>query len=219
MLFKKNQYTIIKNAISKDMCRVFAKEFRISRDLAMKANHQNTSVKSKECLNLNYPFHDEMVENSFSWYSPLCFEALSDTIIKDIVEKEIHEPVYPTYSYARIYYNGAEMLPHIDRSSSEVSVSLCIDVDSNSSSWNLFVLDDNTPVEIYQEPGDIIIYDGNNLKHWREKYQGSEQINAFMFYVRANGPRAELKYDTRDLLGESSHQRKLNSKEQVKKYV
>ena len=219
MSFQQQSYTIIKGAISKDTCRLLAREFRIARDLAMKANYSNRQIKSEDCTNLNFPFHDEMVENSFSWYSPLCFEALSDTLIKDIVEKETQTAVFPTYSYARIYYTGAEMLPHIDRSSSEISVSLCVDVDANTDSWNLFVKDKNSNIiEVVQEPGDIIIYKGHELAHWRNIYSGNEQINAFMFYVNATGPRSELKYDTRELLGEGPKLRKLNSEEQYKKF-
>ena len=62
------------------------------------------------------------------------------------------------------------------------------------------------------------MYEGNILPHWRDRYHGVEQINAFMFYVRANGPRSELKYDTRPMLGLNSANRKLNSDRQWEIY-
>ena len=211
MSFKEEGYAVLKGAISKDVCKVMAREFKIARQLAYAAQHP-----TKDNL---FPYHDEMVDRSFSWYSPLCFEALSDSLIKDIVEKELGEPVFPTYSYARIYSHNAEMKRHTDRSSSEFSVSVCIEVDENSKPWPIYFEDRQSNVlEMKQEPGDAVMYRGNELAHWREPYHGNEQINAFMFYVCANGPRTELKYDTRPMLGLHSGTRRLTSERQWEIY-
>ena len=207
MSFEKDGYAILKGAISKDVCKVMAREFKIARQLAYAAQHP-----TKDNL---FPYHDEMVDRSFSWYSPLCFEALSDSLIKDIVEKELGEPVFPTYSYARIYSHNAEMTRHTDRSASEFSVSVCIEVDATVKPWPIYFEDKQGNVlEMQQEPGDAVMYKGHELPHWRNPYHGNEQINAFMFYVRANGPRADLKYDTRSLLGLNSNTRRLTSEQQ-----
>lgn len=208
MSLETEKFVLIKNAISKDVCKLVAREFRMARDMAA------LIPNSKKM----FPYGDEQVENSFSWYSPLCFEALSDSIIKPIVEKTIGELVYPTYSYARIYYHGATMARHIDRSASEYSVSCCIDVDYDHK-WHLGVETiKGEKIYIEQEPGDIILYKGNDVYHWRDAYSGTEQINAFMFYVRANGPKAELKYDTRPLLGMHSSSKIMTSEEQWEKF-
>jgi alkylated DNA repair dioxygenase AlkB len=204
MSFEKEYYKEIKNAVPKEVCRVAAKEFEMARDLAGYAVDNGHP----------YPYQDEMVEKSFSWYSPLIFESLSDTIVKDIVEKEIGEPVYPTYTYARIYYTGAEMKYHIDRSSSEFSVSLCIKTDPNHE-WHLGMETlEGEKKYIIQKPGDAVLYRGNELYHWRDPYEGTEQINAFFFFVRAKGPKAVLKYDTRPMLGMGPESRKWNSDKQ-----
>jgi hypothetical protein len=200
-------YLLIKNAISKDACKILAREFRMIKDLMNSTNEGNRTK--------TYPFGDEQVEKSFSWYSCLGFESLSDTVVKSIVQQAVGEEVYPTYSYARIYYTGAEMPIHTDRSSSEIGVTCCIDVDKNSQPWNLgFIKDNGDRVYLEQDPGDIVIYNGNNNWHWRDPFHGQEQINAFLFYVKASGNRTELKYDTRPMLGASPNTRKLNSEEQ-----
>jgi hypothetical protein len=219
MTFKTHGYQIIKSAISKDLCKLLAEEFRLVRNIALATNKQNSEYKHPDSKEQNYPFADEMVNSSFSWYSPMCFEALSNSIMKEVVESVIQESVYPTYSYARIYCNGAEMKKHIDRSSSEFSVSCCIEVDPNFPNWYLGVeTKDGTVIKVEQKPGDIIIYEGHKLPHWRDPYQGHEHINAFMFYVCANGDRSELKYDTRPALGMSPQSRRLSSEEQWAKY-
>lgn len=204
MNFHNDGYYIIKNAVSKDVCEVAARDFEIARDLG-KYEDKN-----------QYAFHDDMVEKSFSWYSPLIFEALSDTIIKRKVEEVLSEPVFPTYTYARIYYNGAEMKYHTDRSSSEFSVSLCVKTDPRYP-WHLKMKTKNgETLVVEQEPGDAVMYFGHKMPHWRDPYTGTEQINAFFFYVKANGPRSVLKYDTRPLLGMPSNARKWSSEQQWK---
>jgi hypothetical protein len=218
-LFKNLSFEIVKGALSKDICKLLAAEFRMSRDLALFLSSQDPQLKSPDSSNPSFPFGDKMIDKSFSWYSPLCFEALSNTLIKDIVEKVIGETLYPTYSYARIYHNGAELKKHTDRASSEYAVTCCIDVDPNFPKWSFYVEQkDGTVLEIIQEPGDVLIYKGNYVPHWRNIYNGQEHINAFMFYVRAAGPRAELKYDTRPLLGMSPQSRILDSEAQLKKF-
>lgn len=218
-MFKNLGFEIVKGALSKDICKLLAAEFRISRDLAMFLSSQDPNFKSPDSLNPNFPFGDKMIDKSFSWYSPLCFEALSNTLIKDIVEKAIGETLYPTYSYARIYYNGSELKKHTDRASSEYAVTCCIDTDLDHPNWSFYVeQNDGTVLEIIQEPGDIVIYNGNHIPHWRNVYTGQEHINAFMFYVRATGPKSELKYDTRPLLGMSPQSRILDSEAQLKKF-
>jgi len=208
MTLETEKFVVIKNAISKETCKLLAREFRMARDMAAMIEYPGEE----------FPYRDTQVDRSFSWYSPLCFEALSDSLIKEVVESYLGEPVYPTYSYARIYYNGAEMPIHIDRSSSEYSVSCCIDVEKNNP-WYLGVETiRGEKVYVEQEPGDILLYKGSEIRHWRDPYQGTEQINAFMFYVKANGPRAELKYDTRPLLGMNSETRRMSSEEQWTKY-
>jgi hypothetical protein len=200
------------------VCTLLAREFRMSRDLAMFVNKNNPTVKHPSSRQKEYPFEDEMVSNCFSWYSPLCFESLSDTLVKDIVEDALKTKVYPTYSYARIYYQGSQMFRHVDRSSSEFSVSLCIDNDKNYD-WPLELENkEKQVVKVYQEPGDLIIYRGNNLFHWRSKFLGNEHISAFMFYVNSDDYKKELKYDTRPLLGLGVEHRKMTSEEQWDKY-
>jgi hypothetical protein len=52
------------------------------------------------------------------------------------------------------------------------------------------------------EKGDMLIYPGNKLPHWRKgAFNGNEQIQAFIQYVDANGTNADLKWDGRPAMG------------------
>jgi len=219
MSFANDHYEIIPSVVSADACKIMAKDFELSEQLILNVNRQDPSYRCYSTNSNEFPFADEMVNKSFSWYSPLIFEALSVSVMKDIVEETVGYEVYPTYSYARIYYNGSEMKRHTDRACSEFSVSCCISVDDEVDPWPIYFERTNGEIiELKQKPGDIVIYKGNVLPHWRLPYHGQKQIQAFMFYVDANGPRAELKYDTRPMLGMPPEARRMNSETQWEKF-
>ena len=144
-------------------------EFRLMRDALL-------------AMGSNEGYNDPTVPNTFSWYSPLCFEALS-LHLKPQVEKILKTSIEPTYSYGRIYTEGSELVRHTDRRSSEIAVNLSIARDIK---WDLNFLWEGQTLHIDLEPGDVVIYSGS-IPHWREKYTGKEHINAFMQYVYADG--------------------------------
>jgi hypothetical protein len=54
------------------------------------------------------------------------------------------------------------------------------------------------------ETGDLVIYRGCEVEHWREEFiapEGSYHIQVFLHYVDANGPYADYKYDRRPSIG------------------
>ncbi len=205
MSFNENNYEIVKKAIPKEVCTIVSRAMIMAKDITL---HMH-SLKETD-----FPCKDDMVDNCFSRYSPLVLESLSDTLMKDVIESTIKEKILPTYTHGRLYYNGAVMYKHIDRDSSEISASLCLDVDKNCD-WPLMMEDKNKNVfAIHQEPGDIVIYKGTELSHWRDPYEGKLQINGFFFYVKENGIKKSLKYDTRPMLGLDASYRKITPDDQ-----
>ena len=149
---------------------------------------------------------DEQVGNSFAHYGSWGFESLME-IIRPEVEKATKLQLYPTYSYARIYYNGATLNKHRDRYSCEISATACIE--NGEEPWDIFFeTRTKKQVSFRLNPGDIAIYRGVELLHWREPYQGSKQIQAFLHYVDVNGPYSAFKYDTRPMLGMPSESKR-----------
>lgn len=188
MSWKKEGYVVLKNAIPKELRQVLAIQFRMFRD--------NCLYFDKD----KFARNDYQITNSFSHYGFYAFEALLDSYLKDRIEKEIGIELYPTYSYARIYYNKAEMAIHTDRPSCQYSATCCID--SDGTPWPIgFINRKGEKVYIYQEPGDVVVYSGCELEHWRNSYEGEEQIQCFLHYVDAKGEFREFIYDKRDMLG------------------
>lgn len=102
-----------------------------------------------------------------------------------IMNDLVGEKLYPTYAYARWYKLGAELKPHIDAQSCEVSVTLNISGDA----WPIFIKKpDGTAASIMLRPGEAMIYKGMTAEHWREKFTGKECIQIFLHYVKASGP-------------------------------
>jgi hypothetical protein len=167
---------ILKNLISLDYCRQIA-----------------ISIKTKE-----RPVGDSLVPKSFSAYAlPATEQLLLDLtpVISDICQKNL----FPTYSYSRMYYNGATMPPHTDRPACEYGLSICI----AGETWPLY-FEKYGPVLLNH--GDAVLYPGLELTHWRDEYQGAGCTQVFLHWVDADGPYAEWQYDRRPAIG--SHETK-----------
>jgi hypothetical protein len=106
----------------------------------------------------------------------------------------------PTYSYIRIYETGAVLAKHTDRHACEISASLTIGYDAPEL-WPLWLESNGQPRAISLEPGDMLLYKGRDLPHWREQFTGRHWIQAFFHYVDAEGALASYKFDGRTGVG------------------
>jgi hypothetical protein len=191
-MFHKDGYEVINDVITKQTSDLLSIEFNMLRDNIFLSNNRN--------LNEIGFCNDVQVENSFSWYGAYCFESLL-TLIKPSVEKVTGKTLIPSYSYARIYYNGATMCSHKDRPSCQYSATLTVDVDE-SGPWDIWMENfDGVSVPIKIPVGSMLVYRGDKLNHWRNEYKGKKQIQAFLHYIDADGEFASYAYDGREMLG------------------
>ena len=180
----KDDYIIIKNAVSPDLCKFIALEYEMMETVC---NHLYQGADLSD-----------LCKHTFARYSPLMMEALS-VQLQPQIETAVNMRLFPTYSYARIYYEGSELQQHFDRPSSEVTVSVCLE---KGVDWPLYVQNaEGVTHALELEVGDIGIYSGRKHKHWREPLTGKRHIQAFLQYVNAEGDDAWLKWDTRACLG------------------
>lgn len=110
----------------------------------------------------------------------------------DKMEKETGLKLFPTYSFSRVYTFNAELVPHKDRPSCEISVTVMWG--SDGTKWPIYMED--TPCEL--EPGDAVIYLGCELNHYRKPFTGDWHAQSFLHYVDQNGPYKDFKYDKRN---------------------
>jgi hypothetical protein len=169
------------------------------------------NVLSKELVDFvtQYALFDEMqdfnvdpqVPKAHSKYADPAMETVL-ALLHPIIEKHTGLSLHPTYSYYRVYRNGDSLDHHTDRDACEISVTVAFNYsyDKSEYQWPIFI--DGNPITM--SPGDIAIYRGIDLDHWREPFTYPEdawQVQAFLHYVDANGPYSNLIYDTRPSLG------------------
>ena len=184
-------YQVVNNVISAETAEILANGF---------ANLRNSIyLRNGEDIDKIGYSNDPQVEKSFSYYGSPTFEALLEAV-QPLVESVTGKELWPTYSYARIYYPDAEMVYHIDRPSCEYSMTLTLQTDGNP--WPIWFIDkQNETKEVILDVGVGCVYRGMELPHWRTQFTGSRQIQVFLHYVDKNGPHASLKYDERIMIG------------------
>ena len=211
MNFKKNNYLIIKKAISKDLA-IFLRNY-----LCMQKQVYDTCMKYKYFSpyeSILGSYEDVQIPNTYSCYSNIAMETLM-LKCQPIMEKTTGLKLYPAYSYARVYKKGDELRRHKDRFSCEISTTMNLGGDP----WPIYldptgtesVIDEfkkihkpNAPkgVKVNLKPGDMLVYRGCLLEHWREPFKGKECVQVFLHYnnVRTKGAKENM-FDKRIHLG------------------
>ena len=211
MSFKKNKYQVLRNAISKDLAAFCYKYLQISAEADnWMLNNGVTHSGNKLVGN----FNDKQVPNSYAKYSDRVMETLLVDTIK-VMQKKTGLRLVPTYSYCRLYRTGNILKRHKDRPSCEISTTLNLGGDP----WPILidptgsdnVIDEyknihkpGAPkgVEVNLKPGDMLIYSGCELEHWREPFKGKLCGQVFLHYNHADGRFAKTNlYDKRPMLG------------------
>ena len=211
MSFKKNKYTVLKNAISPEIAEFVYKYFLNKRNVAQFLFDQRYISPFTEYFGV---WNDDQVPNTYSHYSDIAMETLLEEV-KPVMEKHTGLKLSPTYSYARIYKKGDVLARHKDRYSCEISTTLNLGGDP----WPIFidgtgadtVIDEyknihkpNAPAgtKVLLEVGDMLVYSGCELEHWREPFEGQVCGQVFLHYNHKNWPFAEKnKFDKRPMLG------------------
>ena len=209
--FKKNKYQVIRGAISKELAEIGYRYLQISAEADDWMLQKGTTHEKNPLIG---NFKDPQVPNSYAKYADRFMETLLVKTI-DVMQKKTGLRLVPTYSYTRLYRTGNILRRHKDRPSCEISTTLNLGGDE----WPIFidptgadnVIDEyknihkpNAPkgVKIVLKPGDMIIYSGCELEHWREPFEGKLCGQVFLHYNHADGRFAKTNlYDKRPILG------------------
>jgi hypothetical protein len=141
------------------------------------------------------PEGDEIVPGTPWAYGDFLGEKLLARI-QPTIEAAVGLSLFPTYSYLRLYKNGDRLKRHTDRPACEISASLCLGYKPDLP-WPIWVEVSATPVPITLQRGDMLIYRGIDVPHWRDTYAGQRVAQVFLHYVDQNGPHVEWKFDRR----------------------
>ena len=209
-MFKKKKYTVIRQAISKDLAAFVANYF------LMKKQVYNTCRQARYFSpfeNILGSYDDMQIPNTYAHYADIAMETLM-LKCQPQMEKVTGLKLYPAYTYARIYKKGDILKRHKDRFSCEISTTMNLGGDD----WPIYLepnpkkggvkpgvgyVSDNTKgVRVDLKPGDMLVYSGCELEHWREKFKGKECVQVFLHYNNRKTPGAkDNMFDKRPHLG------------------
>jgi len=212
MNFKKDKYCIIRQAISKDLAAFVANYFLMKKQV-YDTCRQTRFISPYEILLGEYEGDDGQIPHTYSNYSDIAMETLM-LKCQPLMEKTTGLKLTPAYTYARIYKKDDVLKRHKDRFSCEISTTMNLSGDD----WPLYLEPDSSkggdvPGEGYKsentkgvrvdlKPGDMLVYSGCELEHWRNKFKGKECIQVFLHYNNRKTPGAkENIFDKRPHLG------------------
>jgi len=209
-MFRVNRYQVIKKAISYELANFIFNYFLLKRD-AVGWMYKNNIIYDNGMFGT---WTDQQIPNTYSHYADNVMETLMMKVLP-VMKKETGLQLIPTYSYARLYKKSDILKRHKDRSSCEISTTLHLGGDP----WPIFidgtgtdsVIDEykqihkpNAPegTKVLLEVGDMLVYSGCELEHWREPFEGENCGQVFLHYNHVNGPFAEKnRFDRRPMLG------------------
>jgi len=204
---KENRFVILKDFIPKDMAYLL---------------YKHTIVCAKRLSYLNYESFEEYKDfqekeiygNFLDPQSPDCFsfygDPIMDTLMEELTPKIIENigfNIFPSYTYYRLYFSDSKLPKHKDRPSCEISSTLCLGYDVSNVdqkkytnySWPIFVESKGKELPIRLEPGDMMLYYGCDIEHWRNPFLGLNHAQVFLHYVTEQN--TDLIYDQRPTLG------------------
>ena len=211
MSFKDNKYIIVQEAISQELAFFLFNYFLLKREVCSTLiDHRIIGEKNTEWGKWN----DDQVPGTYSHYGDVAMETLLPWVLPKM-KKYTELDLLPTYSYARLYKNGDVLHRHKDRPSCEISTTLNLGGDN----WPIYLspyenvgiaecdggekgitLSSNAKgIKIELRPGDMLIYSGCVLEHWREPFEGNDCAQVFLHYNRKK--ENQILFDSRKHLG------------------
>ena len=213
MSFKTKKYQVIRGALSKELANFIFNYMMLQRDAVdfmtknNKVNPANPFIGRRD---------DKQVPGCYTKYADWVMETLLMYMIP-VMKAKTGLELIPTYTYTRLYEKGNILHRHKDRPSCEISTTLHL----GGEPWPIFldptgadnilsgretttIVKPGAPkgVQVDLKVGDMLIYSGCDLEHWREPFQGTICSQVFLHYNHANGPFAKTNlFDKRPILG------------------
>ena len=195
--FNQKSYVIVKNVVDSTTINLFYSYTlkKINRNLYKLKNNPELfspddmifGEKESGLKSLNF-YGDEFCET--------ILEALHPTM-----QEYTGLELLPQYGFLRMYQKDDTLPYHNDRPNCEISTTLCVGY-SGDKNWPIWLEDkDENKIPVQLEPGDMLIYRGCDLFHWRDAYEGEHHVQAFLHYNDKNGKFKDNIFDGRECLG------------------
>jgi len=216
-MYKNKKYEVVRQPFPNGLINFIFNYFLMQLDAVAYLLNEN---KINSFNPLIGSFDDKQVPGCYSKYGDWVMDTLLQ-YARPLMEQKTGLKLVPTFTYARIYTQGNVLWRHSDRESCEVSTTINLGGDP----WPLYIdptgtksvikswyskkgeeceVKPNAPtgVRVDLKPGDMMIYAGCDLEHWREKFEGKLCAQLFLHYNNVNGPLGITHFqDERPILG------------------
>ena len=198
MSFKDKKYTVVKSAISKELASFVYDYFCMKRKVTRFLFDEKYLSPFRDEFGT---WSDQQIPNTYSHYGDIAMETLLQNLLP-VMEENTNLKLIPTYSYARIYKKGDILHRHKDRSSCEISTTLNLGGDP----WPIYLdptgKEGMDGIKVELSPGDMLVYKGCELEHWRESFTGKNCVQVFLHYNDTKNKQAiQNKLDNRPYIG------------------
>jgi hypothetical protein len=198
MSLKNKNYLIIRQALATELMDFCNVAFKIKRNAMHVLKNRNNffGPLAKDIENWFGCWNDPQAPGHFSAYGDNVMESLL-LMAHPLMEERTKMKLHPCYAYARIYEKGAELKKHTDRPSCEISCT----VNMGGDMWPIYLKDKKKKIKVELKCGDMLIYKGIKLQHWREKFKKKECSQVFLHYVQKDGKHGDNFRDKRPSFG------------------
>ena len=208
MNFEKDRYIIIKEAIPEILSRFITDYFLLKREVSHTFFRYGITDNTTSEWGR---WGDEQVPGTYVHYSDVAMETLL-AWMHPVMKKHTGLDLSPMYSYARIYRKGDKLDRHKDRPSCAISTTMALGFDK---SYPIY-LDptggvNNKGIKVDLNPGDMLVYRGCDLEHWRKPFEGDDCVQVFLHYNEEGTFKPEDKFDGRSHIGLPDWFRKENA--------
>lgn len=199
--FYENRFVVIRNIIPKDLLQFVNDTWKVIEQHP--ASNEFYFGDPEEETTFDTPDAQK-----FSSHGAYCFPpavALHHFLVKEL-RNHLTIALKETYSYTRKYKRNAVLNAHYDRPSCEISVTTVMDYKTDDNTpWTIWVQNDinylgedqswaksisqdepvrrrKNAIPIRLEPGDILVYQGPNVVHWRDTLVGDYSKHIFLHF-------------------------------------
>jgi hypothetical protein len=204
--FAENKYIVIRKFLDENMAGLL---YQYCITNAVRVDFLEQHAKDSYRPAWDGQFGDEQAKQSFNRYGDPLMDTMLVASTRNL-EKYTGLSLIPNYTYWRLYVQGEDLKRHTDRDSCEISTTLClgyntsnVDLEKNPDyDWPMWVETNDNPegVPLHLKPGDLIIYRGCEVDHWRDNFIGLNHAQMFMHYNDQSGP-YKIALDGRPIIG------------------
>lgn len=206
--FEENRWVKIDRFIDQNMANLLYHHVQL--ETARLNYYDENDIKSDK--DIDGTFADEQAPGDFSKYGDPIFDTLLSLSLEQM-QTLTGRDLVPTYSYHRLYTLGTDLKRHSDRPSCEISTTLCLGYDNSNVDpkvypdwdWPMYIgpkdgAEGTNGHPVHMKPGDMIIYRGDVVEHWREPLWGNNHAQVFLHYNEKDG-QYHIPFDGRPMLG------------------